>query len=346
MSPAGSPAPDLPPIALTMGEPAGIGGEIALKAWLARQPGQECFFIIDDPAHLESLARQLGLNLPLAAIEAPGDAMRAFTSALPVLPRPLPAPARSGAPDPANAPAVIAAIELAVGFCRSGEAAAMVTNPVHKATLTAAGFPHPGHTEFLGALTGAKPVMMLAVPGLRVVPVTVHLPLAEVPAKLTTAAIVEAGLTTARALETDFALARPRLAVAALNPHAGESGTLGEEEASIIAPAVAELRAQGIDVSGPAPADTLFHEAARARFDAALCMYHDQALIPLKTVDFAHGVNITLGLPLVRTSPDHGTALDIAGAGGADPASLIAALGMAGTMTRNRRHSGAARRLA
>ncbi len=262
-----------------------------------------------------------------------------------MLPRPLPVPVNDGVPEAGNAPAVIAAIELAVEFCRSGEAAAMVTNPVHKATLSGAGFAHPGHTEFLGALAGAKPTMMLVVPGLRVVPVTVHLPLAQVPGHLTKAAIVEAGLAAARALTSDLAIAKPRLAVAALNPHAGESGTLGGEETAIIAPAVAELRARGIEVFGPAPADTLFHEAARARFDAALCMYHDQALIPLKTLDFAHGVNITLGLPFVRTSPDHGTALDIAGTGKANPASLIAALGMAGEIAGNRRRAGLSRKI-
>jgi 4-hydroxythreonine-4-phosphate dehydrogenase len=346
MSPAKSPPIALTPIVLTMGEPAGIGGEIALKAWLARQPGDDCFFVIDDPARLQDLAGRLGLSAPIAAITSPSDTARAFAGALPVLPRPLPLAVRDGVPEPANAPAVIAAIELAATFCRSGEAAAMVTNPIHKATLTGAGFPHPGHTEFLGALAGAKPTMMLAVPGLRVVPVTVHLRLAEVPAHLSIAAIVEAGLATARALASDLAIANPRLAVAALNPHAGESGTLGDEEAAIIAPAVAELRAQGIEVFGPAPADTLFHEAARARYDAALCMYHDQALIPLKTLDLAHGVNITLGLPFVRTSPDHGTALDIAGTGKADPSSLIAALHMAGEMARNRRRAGAATQVA
>lgn len=346
MSPAKSPPIALTPIALTMGEPAGIGGEIALKAWLARQPGNDCFFVIDDPARLQDLAGRLGLSVPIAGIEAPSDTARAFGNALPVLPRPLPLAARDGVPEAGNVPAVIAAIELAVAFCRSGDAAAMVTNPIHKATLTGAGFSHPGHTEFLGALAGAKPTMMLAVPGLRVVPVTVHLRLAEVPGYLTIAAIVEAGLATVRALQSDFATPNPRLAVAALNPHAGESGTLGPEEAAIIAPAVAELRAKGIEVFGPAPADTLFHEAARERFDAALCMYHDQALIPLKTLDFAHGVNITLGLPFVRTSPDHGTALDIAGTGKADPSSLIAAMLMAGEIARNRRHAGSATQIA
>ncbi len=327
----------LTPIVLTMGEPAGIGGEIALKAWLAGKSGGDRFFVIDDPARLEDLAVRLGLTVPITAIKTPLEAVRAFPDALPVLSRSRPPfPVSDGVPEARNAPAVIAAIELAVEFCRLGDAAAMVTNPIHKATLSGSGFPHPGHTEFLGALAGVKPTMMLAAPGLRVVPVTVHLPLAEVPAHLTQTAIVEAGLATVRALESDFAIESPRLAVAALNPHAGESGTLGQEEASIIAPAVAELRSKGIEVTGPDPADTLFHEAARARFDAVLCMYHDQALIPLKTLDFSHGVNITLGLPFVRTSPDHGTALDIAGSGKADPSSLIAALQMAGEMARNR----------
>jgi len=346
MSPATSPPIALSPIALTMGEPAGIGGEIALKAWRSRDTGSGSFFVIDDPSRLGSLASQLELDVPIVEIASPRDATSIFAHALPVLPLSLPTPVRDGVPDAQNAPVVIDAIELAAKLCLSGEASAMVTNPIHKATLTGTGFAHPGHTEFLGALAGAKPTMMLAVTGLRVVPVTVHLRLADVPNHLTKAAIVEAGLAIAQALRSDFGIEEPRLAVAALNPHAGESGTLGGEEATIIAPAVAALQSKGIQVFGPAPADTLFHEAARARFDAALCMYHDQALIPLKTLDFAHGVNITLGLPFVRTSPDHGTALDIAGAGRADPSSLIAALRMAGKIARNRRREGTATQVA
>jgi 4-hydroxythreonine-4-phosphate dehydrogenase len=239
-----------------------------------------------------------------------------------------------GQPARENAAAVVDSIKQAVGLVQAGKAAAVVTNPIHKQTLYDGGFRFPGHTEYLADLAGGgiTPVMMLACPGLRVVPVTVHLPLARVPAALTTAAIVHAGKITAAALRDDFAIARPRLAVAGLNPHAGEGGALGSEEIDIIAPAIDALRAAGIDVASPAPADTLFHPQARAGFDAALCMYHDQALIPLKTIDFDHGVNITLGLPFVRTSPDHGTAFDIAGTGRASPASLLAAITTASAM--------------
>ena len=323
------------PLALTMGEPAGIGGELALAAW---QAAPCCFFAIDDPARLGALAKRLGLEVPVAAITKPIEAAAVFPRALPVLPQELAAEAEPGRPNPANAAAVISAIERAVALVRAGEAAAVVTNPIQKQTLYQAGFRYPGHTEFLAALAkiDTAPVMMLACPGLRVVPITIHLPLAEAAGALTTEAILHAGRVTAAALATDFGIAAPRLAVAGLNPHAGEGGALGREEAEIIAPAVAALRADGIAVDGPAPADTLFHEAARGRYDAALCMYHDQALIPLKTIDFARGVNITLGLPFVRTSPDHGTALDIAGQGRADPRSLLAALETARDMARAR----------
>jgi 4-hydroxythreonine-4-phosphate dehydrogenase len=243
----------------------------------------------------------------------------------------------AGHPDPANAPAVIAAIRTGAALVGAGRAAALVTNPIQKETLYAAGFGHPGHTEFLAELAGgAEVAMMLACPELRVVPVTVHLALRDAVGALSTDKIVAAGRIAAAALARDFGVSRPRLAVAALNPHAGERGALGREEIEIIAPAVAALRAAGIDAEGPAPADTLFHPAARRRYDAVLCMYHDQALIPLKTIDFTQGVNVTLGLPFIRTSPDHGTALDIAGSGKADPASLIAALKLAGEMARRR----------
>jgi 4-hydroxythreonine-4-phosphate dehydrogenase len=331
-----------PPIALTMGEPAGIGGEITLKAWRNRQSDTHPFFVIDDPARLSVLARQLDLTVPVVEIAAPEDAATAFDASLPVLPCPLAADAVAGEPDAANVPRVIAAIDQAVALTSSGRAAAVVTNPIHKATMYAGGFAYPGHTEYLGALAGgAPPQMMLAVPGLRVVPVTVHLALARVAETLMSDMIVAAGRATAAALDRDFGIAAPRLAVAALNPHAGEAGALGEEEAAIIMPAIDTLRGEGIEVSGPAPADTLFHARAREAYDAALCMYHDQALIPLKTIDFDHGVNITLGLPFVRTSPDHGTALAIAGRGEANPASLIAAIAMAGDMAARRRaHDG------
>ncbi|MDH3232917.1 MAG: 4-hydroxythreonine-4-phosphate dehydrogenase PdxA [Alphaproteobacteria bacterium] len=335
----------LPPIALTMGEPAGIGGEITLKAWHSRQAGTHPFFVIDDPARLTALAERVGLRVPIVEIDEPEAAAAEFAAALPVLGSELAVNADPGRPDPANVPTVIAAIDQAVALTREGRAAATVTNPIHKATMYEGGFAYPGHTEYLGAIAGgdAPPQMMLAVPGLRVVPVTVHLPLADVAGTLTSDMIVAAGRATAEALRRDFAIAAPRLVVAALNPHAGEAGALGAEERAIINPAIETLRADGIEVSGPAPADTLFHARARATYDAALCMYHDQALIPLKTIDFDHGVNITLGLPFIRTSPDHGTALALAGTGEAIPTSLIAALTMAGEMASRRRAHGDAR---
>ncbi|MGA3306733.1 MAG: 4-hydroxythreonine-4-phosphate dehydrogenase PdxA [Stellaceae bacterium] len=326
------------PLALTMGEPAGIGGEIALMAWQKRaQSALPPFFIIDNPSRLERLAARLGLSVPLRPIAQPAEASRLFATALPVLPIELSKPVQPGRPDPANAPAVIEAITKAVALVRSGRAGGVVTNPVQKETLYAAGFSHPGHTEFLGHLAKVKhPVMMLAGPDLRVVPVTVHLSLANALGMLSTGAIVTAGRVTAEALKRDFGIERPRLAVAALNPHAGEAGTMGREEIEVIAPAVKKLSSLGIAASGPMPADTLFHPAARKRYDAVICMYHDQALIPLKTLDFEHGVNVTLGLPFIRTSPDHGTATDIAGKGVANPASLIAALSLAGAMAKRR----------
>ena len=314
------------PLALTMGEPAGIGPEITLAAWRALRATGPAFFLIGDPALLP--------GAPIARIAAPEEAAAIFPDALPVLPLSLAAQARPGQLDAANAPAVIAAIEQAVGFAKAGRAGGVVTNPIQKSVLTAAGFPHPGHTEFLGALAGmgAPPVMMLACPGLRVVPVTIHMSLKRAAAELTTEAIVTQARIVAAALARDFGIASPRLAIAGLNPHAGEDGTMGREDIEIVAPAVAALREAGIEARGPLPADTLFTPRARAGYDCAICMYHDQALIPVKTVDMDGGVNVTLGLSIVRTSPDHGTALDIAGQGIADPGSLIAALRMAGEM--------------
>jgi 4-hydroxythreonine-4-phosphate dehydrogenase len=336
------PDPDAP-LALTMGEPAGIGGEIALAAWLQRRSvALPPFFLLDDPDRLERLARRLGLEVPVAVLDTPEQAPRRFGEALPVLPEPLPAAPAPGRPDPANARSVIRAIDRAVALVRAGQAAAVVTNPIAKSQLYQAGFRHPGHTEYLADLAAAPgrpapdPVMMLACPELRVVPATIHLPLAQVPAQLTRACILHAVRTTAAALARDFDLARPRLVVTGLNPHAGEDGALGREEIDTIAPAVATLRADGLDVRGPLAADTLFHPRARAGYDAAVCMYHDQALIPIKTLDFARGVNVTLGLPFVRTSPDHGTAFGIAGTGTADPASLIEALKLADRLARGR----------
>jgi 4-hydroxythreonine-4-phosphate dehydrogenase len=328
-------------LALTMGEPAGIGGEIALSAWLARhETGIPPFFAIDDPERLRRLAARLGWPVPVQ-IATPETAERIFGAALPVLPLALARPPAPGTPDPANAAAVIASITQGARLAQAGRAAALVTNPIQKETLYTAGFAHPGHTEYLAELGGAPVAMMLVCPGLRVVPVTIHQALRAAMEALTAERIVAAGRIAAAGLRRDFGIARPRLAVAGLNPHAGEGGALGREEIEIIAPAIAALRADGIAVTGPFPADTMFHAAARQRYDAALCMYHDQALIPLKTIDFEHGVNVTLGLPFIRTSPDHGTALDIAGRGTASPASLVAALRLAGDMARTHNRAAA-----
>jgi 4-hydroxythreonine-4-phosphate dehydrogenase len=325
------------PIALTMGDPAGIGGELTLRTWLAR--AVPCFVALDDPERLASLAKALGLDVPIRIIDQASDAASMFAGALPVLPVRLAEPATPGRPNPANAAAVVTSIERATALCQSGEASAMVTNPINKAALYQAGFHYPGHTEFLAVLTGAigQQIMMLASPHLKVVPVTVHASLRASIAMLTTQMIVDAARTTATALRRDFGLASPRLAMAGLNPHAGEQGALGDEETTLIQPAIDTLRAEGIDVSGPWPPDTMFTPAARQRYDVAICMYHDQALIPLKTLDMDHGVNVTLGLPIVRTSPDHGTAYDIAGKGVADPSSLIAAITLAADLA-ERRH--------
>ncbi len=321
------------PIALTMGDPAGIGAEITAKAWAARE-SLTPFFLIDDPARL----RALHPDLPLAEIAEPAEAPAAFGSALPVLPLALPVYPAPGRPDPATAPGIVAAIDRAVALALAGQAAAVVTNPINKKLLyDGAGFAFPGHTEYLAALAGApRSVMMLAGPSLRVVPVTIHIPLAEVPGALTEGLIVDTARITAAALTRDFGIARPRLAVAGLNPHAGEQGALGREEIEIVAPAIERLRAEGLEVAGPLPGDTMFHAPARARYDAALTMYHDQGLIPIKALDFDEGVNVTLGLPVVRTSPDHGTAYDIAGQGIARAESLMAALRLAGQMAEMR----------
>ena len=327
------------PLAVTMGEPAGVGGELSLKAWLARRSGSRPFFVLDDPDRLASLARLLGVDVPLREIKRPEEAVSLFSSALPVLPVHLAVEPVPGRPDVANAPATIEAIERAVRLAQEGTVAGIVTNPIQKNTLQDAGFRHPGHTEFLAELAGGVEVaMMLACPQLRVIPVTIHLSLADAVKVLDGEAIVRAGRIAALGLRDLFGIARPRLAVAALNPHAGEQGAMGDEERRVIAPAIEALKREGIEATGPAPADTLFHAAARPAYDVALCMYHDQALIPIKTIDFAGGVNVTLGLPFVRTSPDHGTALDIAGTGRADPTSLLAAIDMADDMARRRQH--------
>ncbi len=326
------------PIAITMGEPAGIGGEIVLKAWrLLRNSGQP-FFVVDNADRLASFASRMGDSVPLRAIRRPAEAAEAFPFGLPVLPIGLSAPVVAGRPDPRNADAVIASIERTVALAKAGEVAAVVTNPIQKSTLYEAGFPYPGHTEFLGVLAGSgtAPVMMLACPELRVVPVTVHMALREAINSLSTELIVEQSLVAFAALRRDFGIERPRLAVAGLNPHAGENGSLGDEDERVVRPAVTALLQKGMNVVGPLPSDTMFTPRARATYDVAICMYHDQALIPLKTIDMDGGVNVTLGLGIVRTSPDHGTALDIAGLGIARPESLIAAIRMAAEIAAKR----------
>lgn len=327
------------PLVVSPGEAAGIGIEIVARAWQARRKASlPPFCLIGDPALVASRLAHLDLSVPLAAVDAE-TACAAFPDALPVRPLGIEIADRPGVLDPATAPATIAAIETAVGLIRAGRAAGLVTAPIQKSNLYAAGFGFPGHTEFLGALAErlwpgepCRPVMMLSGPELSTVPVTVHIPLADVPAALATDDIVAIGRIVDRELRARFAIPAPRLAVAGLNPHAGEAGTMGTEDGTIIAPAVAALRAAGIDARGPLPADTLFHARARKGYDVVLAMYHDQALIPVKTIAFDETVNVTLGLPFVRTSPDHGTALDIAADGIADPSSMIAAIRLAGRM--------------
>ncbi|MFZ2008334.1 MAG: 4-hydroxythreonine-4-phosphate dehydrogenase PdxA [Stellaceae bacterium] len=327
------------PLALTMGEPAGIGGEIALQAWLRRGQGVPPFYLIDDPGRISRLARNLGWTVPVRTIGDDRDAaITAFADALPIAPLGGAPAASAGHPDAGDQKLVLRAIDLAVADVRAGRAAALVTNPINKDALYRAGFRHPGHTEYLAELAGSREpaVMMLASPELRVVPVTIHLALREAITALTSEAIVHAGRVVDAALRRDFGIIAPVLAVAGLNPHAGEAGGLGREDIDIVAPAIETLRQGGIDARGPLAADTMFHAAARRGYDAALCMYHDQALIPIKTLDFDGAVNVTLGLPFIRTSPDHGTAFDIAGKGVARPDSLIAALRLAAEMAAKR----------
>jgi 4-hydroxythreonine-4-phosphate dehydrogenase len=297
------------------------------------------FLVLDDPERLSSLAAAIGIDCPISEVTSAAEVTNSlFTEAMPVMRVALAAASQPGRLDPANAFAVIESLERAVDMVRGGDAAAVVTNPIHKKTLYQTGFEHPGHTEYLAARAGphCHPVMMLSAPALRVVPVTVHMPLRAVPEALSVDLIVRTGRILAAALRRDYGIAEPRIAVAGLNPHAGEGGALGDEDDEIVAPACQRLAAEGIAISGPLPADTMFHPAARARYDAAMCMYHDQALVPLKTLDFEHGVNVTLGLPFVRTSPDHGTALNIAGQGVANPSSLIAALREASSIAAHR----------
>jgi 4-hydroxythreonine-4-phosphate dehydrogenase len=317
------------PLALTLGDPAGVGPEITVKAWLALRHSPQPFVVIGDFESLVAAAQ----GAPVKRVSSIQEGMAAFADALPVIDLPLNAPVVSGKASSAHAPMIVRWIETAVGLALSGAVSGVVTAPIAKAPLYEAGFGFPGHTEFLAELTANKPmegargpVMMLAAGDLRTTLVTIHEPYAAVPALLTVERIVQVSLVTAEALRRDFGVAAPRLAIAGLNPHAGESGQIGRQEVEIIAPAVQALQGMGIDAVGPRPADSLFHPDARRTYDAAVCMYHDQALIPVKMLDFWGGVNVTLGLPIVRTSPDHGTGYEAAGRGIARADSLIAAI--------------------
>lgn len=321
------------PLALSLGDPAGIGPEITVKAWRALREQGPAFMVVGDA---QALASAPGVPAPIRVVTGPEEAVRTFAAAIPVLDLPLATPVVAGQPNPANGGAVIRWIETGAGLALSGQVSGLVTAPIAKASLYAAGFRFPGHTEFLADLTAAGahdgprgPVMMLVAADLRVALVTIHSPLAAVPGLLTVEGIVNAGLVTAQALKRDFGIEHPRLVLAGLNPHAGESGTIGREEIDVLEPAVRSLADLGVAIRGPLPADSLFHAEARAAYDAVLCLYHDQALIPVKMLDFWGGVNVTLGLPIVRTSPDHGTGFDIAGRGLARPDSLIAAIRLA-----------------
>jgi 4-hydroxythreonine-4-phosphate dehydrogenase len=327
------------PLALTLGEPAGIGPDLTIQIWHQREKLRlPPFYLVGDPDFLRARARLLEREIALTVV-SPAQAAETFGRALPVVPLEIPVTAAPGKPDASSAPAAIASIRRAVTDVLAGHAAGIVTNPVAKNVLYRSGFPEPGHTEFLARLVqeatdkNVKPVMMLWSPELAVVPVTIHLPLKDVVPQLSCELVVETGRIVASDLTKRFGIVRPHLAIAGLNPHAGEEGALGDEDAMIVAPAIKQLRAEGIDAVGPVPADTLFHEDARATYDVAVCMYHDQALIPIKTLAFDHAVNVTLGLPFVRTSPDHGTAFDIAGKGTGSPSSLVAALSLAARLS-------------
>lgn len=332
---------DALPLALTIGEPGGVGPDITLAAWKDRARYElPPFYCYADQHFLSGRARILGIECRIETV-SPGEAAACFDRALPVVPLEASIDGEPGRAEPANAGAVIEAIAKAVGDIRAGLAGAVVTNPINKQALYAAGFRHPGHTEFLGTLSAAwtgkpgRPVMMLTGPALRTVPVTIHIPHRDVAGALSQTLIVETCLTVANDLRRRFGIPSPRLAVTGLNPHAGEGGALGTEERGIITPAIEAVRSKGINVTGPHSADALFHPAAREGYDAAICMYHDQALIPAKTLSFSDTVNVTLGLAFIRTSPDHGTAFDIAGSGTADPSSLAAALRLAAELRAN-----------
>jgi 4-hydroxythreonine-4-phosphate dehydrogenase len=335
MSPAGP-----KPIALTMGEPAGIAPDITLKAWLALKKEQaSCFFVITDAALLRDRAKLIGIAAEIAPIKAPEDAASLFARALPVLHMPVAVKSKPGDIIAETSGAVIGSIERGVTLALAGEASALVTNPIHKKALYMQGFKHTGHTDFIASLIrsrgfAAEPVMMLAAPGIRTVPLTVHIPLRQVAQTLSIDMILTQARVVNRDLKRYFGIAAPRIAITGLNPHAGEGGALGGEEQSVIGPAIERLKREGLRVEGPLPADSVFHEEARNRFDIVICMFHDQALIPVKTLGFHEGVNATLGLPVVRTSPDHGTALSLAGTGAANPTSLISAIKLAAHMAK------------
>ena len=328
----------IPPLALSLGEPAGIGPEIVVKAWAALRDGGPAFVVIGDARLVEAA------GAPVASVFEPAEARSAFSRAVPVIDLPTAVAATPGRPDPSNAGCVADWIARAVDLAMDGRAAGVVTAPIAKAPLYAAGFPFPGHTEFIADLTGDMPydgtrgpVMMLTARDLRVALVTIHAPLSEVSQLVTAERLIRTARVVHEALRRDFGIARPRLALAGLNPHAGEGGSIGLEEVEVLRPAASALRAEGVGITDPLPADTMFHDEARAGYDAAVCLYHDQALIPVKTLDFWGGVNVTLGLPVVRTSPDHGTGFEIAGKGVARPDSLIAAIRLAAGMAARRR---------
>lgn len=330
------------PLAISLGDPAGIGPEIIARAWTAREDARLApFFVAGGRNVLTQVAREMDADIPIIAIEDVADATAAFEDGLPVLGAPG-CSWRPGEPDTEGAQLGYDSLKWATALAREGLAGGLVTGPIAKARLAEVGFSHPGQTEFVAYACGVDPgdaVMMLAGPSLRTVPITVHVPLADVPRLLSAELIERRAAIVARALRDDFGIAAPRLAITALNPHAGEEGRMGGEENAIIAPAVAALRARGIDATGPHPADALFAARSRENFDVAICMYHDQALIPLKTLDFDEGVNVTLGLPVIRTSPDHGTAFGIAGKGLAHPGAMIAAIRMAGKCAARRSRS-------
>ena len=335
------PVAPLRPLAIALGDPSGIGPEVAAKCWDNREAfGLPAFVAIGDANSVAQV-----WDGPIEPIDDLGDADSAFDFGLPLFHVAAAAPTTPGQPSPAGAHCSLDSLELSIGLARSGSAGAVITGPVSKEQLYSIGFSYPGQTEFIAercGISASNVAMMLAGPTLRTVPVTTHVPFADVPDRLSPGLIASRGRATMRGLQRNFGIAEPRLAVAGLNPHAGEGGALGREEIDIILPGIEMLRADGWQVAGPLPADSMFHASARSRYDAALCMYHDQALIPLKALHFEDGVNLTLGLPLVRTSPDHGTAFDIAGQDRADPRALAAAIRMAQSCVEFRRLTAAA----